>query len=312
MTENEERCPLAHVGEARKWIARAQTVRSMLARCMALALLGFGLSACDGSGGADKGKLLSLAGLRVADRAAVDALTGWPQRVVHEKSGAVLVLVPAGTFEMGASATEEGRDSDELQHERVIRKPFYLGETEVTQAQWERVMGNNPSRFRGADLPVENVSWNDCQEFLRKAGGGLRLPSEAEWEYACRAGTTTPFSFGATITPEQVNFDGRFPYGNASKGTYRQQTVACRSLPANAWGLHEMHGNVWEWCQDVQANYPGHGDERAWEEGFGARVLRGGSWYGDGRICRAAFRYGHDPDYRTGYLGLRLARTLPE
>jgi formylglycine-generating enzyme required for sulfatase activity len=182
----------------------------------------------------------------------------------------------------------------------------------VTQAQWERVMGSNPSNLPGADLPVETVSWDDCQEFLREAGGGLRLPSEAEWEYACRAGTTTPFSFGASITAEQVNHNGNHPYGNAPKGQHREQTVPCRSLPANAWGLYEMHGNVGEWCQDVKADHPGHGDERAWEEGSGARVLRGGSWGDHGRDIRAASRGGDDPDSSDVNIGFRLALSLPE
>jgi sulfatase modifying factor 1 len=173
-------------------------------------------------------------------------------------------------------------------------------------------MGSNPSRFTASDaLPVETVSWNDCQEFVRKAGGGLRLPSEAEWEYACRAGSTSPFSFGATITPQQANYDGNLPYGGASKGLYREQTVAAGSLPANAWGLHEMHGNVWEWCEDGYAAYPADGTA-APAPGAGARVLRGGSWGSYAGYCRAAFRTGIVPVYRSGDVGLRLARTLPQ
>jgi formylglycine-generating enzyme required for sulfatase activity len=173
-------------------------------------------------------------------------------------------------------------------------------------------MGSNPSRFTASDaLPVETVSWNDCQEFVRKAGGGLRLPSEAEWEYACRAGTATPFSFGATITPQQVNYDGNYPYGGASKGLYGEKTVAAGSLPANAWGLHEMHGNVWEWCEDEYAAYPAIGTE-APAQSAGARVLRGGSWIYFASFCRAAFRSSRVPDYRHDGVGLRLARTLPQ
>jgi formylglycine-generating enzyme required for sulfatase activity len=251
-------------------------------------------------------------GLRPVESSGIDPQTGMPKKVVHDATGAVLVLISAGEFQMGSPEREEGRGDDERQHRRVIRQAFYLGETEVTQAQWRKVMGSNPSRFKGSDtLPVDNVNWNDCQEFVRKAGGGLRLPSEAEWEYACRAGTTTPFSFGATVTPQQANYDGNLPYGGASKGLYREQTVAAGSLPANAWGLHDMHGNVWEWCEDGYAAYPANGTE-APAQGAGARVLRGGSWRNSASYCRAAYRYDFGPGYRLGLVGLRLARTLPQ
>jgi len=258
---------------------------------------------------------LQRAGMAPAAGSATDAATGYPQRVVHQQTGAVLTLLPAGEFTMGSPAGEAERQDDEVQHRRVIRKPYYLGVTEVTQAQWRAVMKDtelaDPSRFKGDDLPVEMVSWDYCQEFLQKAGGGLRLPSEAEWEYACRAGTTTPFSFGATITPEQVNYNGNVPSGGASKGLYRERTVAAGSLPASAWGLHEMHGNVWEWCQDGYEAYPGSGTEEP-SRAAGARVLRGGSWSGNAHGCRAANRLGNVPGDRTLNFGLRLARTLPE
>jgi len=243
--------------------------------------------------------------------AAIDAATGFPQQIVHERTGAVLVLIPAGDFMMGSPASEAGRRRDEAQHPRAIRTPYYLGKTAVTQAQWRKVMGSNPSQFLGDDLPVEQVSWDDCQQFLQKAGGGLRLPSEAEWEYSCRAGTTTPFSFGMTITPEQVQHDGNLPYGVASEGRYRERPVPVGSLPPNAWGLHEMHGNVWEWCQDGYEAYPSSGTEEP-SRAAGARVLRGGSWYGSANYCRAAYRRGPVPGTRDDSVGLRLARTLPE
>ena len=254
---------------------------------------------------------LRRAGLAAAPGSARDAATGLPRKVVHTATGAELVLIAAGEFTMGSPAGESQRDSDEVQHRRQIRKPFYLGVTEVTQAQWRKVMGSNPSRFQGDELPVEQVSWEDCQQFLQKAGGVLRLPSEAEWEYACRAGSTTPFSFGATITPEQVNYDGNYPYGGASHGLYRERTVAAGSLPANAWGLYEMHGNVWEWCQDGYEAYPSSGTEEP-SRAAGARVLRGGSWNYFAILCRAANRNWNEPGNRSIYVGLRLARTLPE
>jgi formylglycine-generating enzyme required for sulfatase activity len=254
---------------------------------------------------------LRRAGLAAAPATTRDLATGLPRKVVHIATGAELVLIPAGEFTMGSPTSEVGRDGDEVQHRRQIRKSFYLGVTEVTQAQWRKVMGSNPSNFQGDDLPVEQVSWDDCQQFVQKAGGGLRLPSEAEWEYACRAGTTTPFSFGATITPAQVNYDGNYPYDGESKGLYRERTVAAGSLLANAWGLHEMHGNVWEWCQDGYEAYPGSGTEEP-SRAAGVRVLRGGSWSHYAYYCRAAFRRRREPGYRYISIGLRLARTLPE
>jgi formylglycine-generating enzyme required for sulfatase activity len=163
------------------------------------------------------------------------------------------VLIPAGKFMMGSPKSEAGRsDSEDTQHGVTIAAPFYLGKYEVTQGEWKAVMGSNPSMFKGDDrLPVEGVSWDDCQEFItrlnaKKDGYVYRLPSEAEWEYACRAGTATAFSFGETITAEQVNYDGNYPYGNAPKGEYRGKTTRVGSFPPNAWGLYDMHGNVWE------------------------------------------------------------------
>ena len=152
-----------------------------------------------------------------------------------------MVLIPAGKFMMGSPASEKGRNENETQHEVTLSKPFYMGKYEVTQEQWQAVMGNNPSsRTKEARLPVTNVSWLDCQEFIKKlnakTSGGYRLPKEAEWEYACRAGTTTVYSFGDKITPQDANFlDSRL--GGASAGRYKP----------NAFGLFDMHGDVWEW-----------------------------------------------------------------
>ena len=231
-----------------------------------------------------------------------------------------LVLIPAGEFVMGLPDSEEERDSDEGPQHRVrIAQPFYMGRYEVTQAQWEAVMGSNPSHFKGdGRLPVENVSWNDCQEFCKrlsaKVGRTVRLPTEAEWEYACRAGTGTPFHFGGTISTDQANYNGKFTYGNGRKGVYREKTTVVGSFAANAWGLHDMHGNVWEWCEDVwHEGYAGAPtDGSAWVSGGNAeyRVLRGGSWDGAPRICRSANRGRSRPDSRYGNIGLRVGVSM--
>ncbi len=158
-------------------------------------------------------------------------------------------------------------------------------------------MGNNPSSFKGAKRPVETVSWQDAIEFCgklsQKTGKNYRLPSEAEWEYACRAGTTTPFHFGETITPDLVNYNGNHPYASAPKGIYRQETTPVGSFPPNAFGLYDMHGNVWECCQDVgHDNYNGAPtDGSSWETGRSDnRVQRGGSWNSRAVLCRSAIR----------------------
>ena len=230
--------------------------------------------------------------------------------------GMEFVLIPAGSFLMGSPNTEAERLSTEgPQHKVTFKQPFYLGKFQVTQAEWQAVMGDNPSFFEGDTLPVEQVSWDDCQEFLKKLnakkdGYLYRLPSEAEWEYACRAGTTTPFSFGETITTDQVNYDGNYPYGKSPKGEYRQKTTPVGSFPANAWGLHDMHGNVWEWCQDgwhdTYAGAPSDGS--VWETGADNtfRMVRGGSWDGGARGCRAANRGWTAPDGRYHHVGVRV------
>ena len=159
-----------------------------------------------------------------------------------------MVLIPLGKFMMGSPASEKGRDNGETQHEVTITKPFYMGKYEVTQEQWKGIMGNNPSFIKGAKLPVTNVSWLDCQEFIKNlnanTNGGYRLPSEAEWEYACRAGASTAYSFGDSLTPNDANHA-------ASK---IGEPKAVGSYKPNALGLYDMHGNVWEWCEDWKAD----------------------------------------------------------
>jgi len=176
-------------------------------------------------------------------------------------------------------------------------------------------MGVNPSRFKDdKDNPVENVSWNNAMEFIEKLNKlkpelNLRLPTEAEWEYACRAGTTTPFSFGENIIPDQVNYNGDHPYHGGKKGEYRGKTVPVKSLPPNPWGLYEMHGNVWEWCADWYGEYP---TGSVVDPKGGNRVLRGGSGFYSGRFCRSASRVFNPPGNRIDFIGFRLARGQKE
>jgi len=233
-----------------------------------------------------------------------------------DRYGIKLLPVTGGCFEMGSPSNEAGRDNDERQHE-VCVDSFKLGETEVTQGQWRAVMGSNPSNFKncGDDCPVESVSWQDVQTFITKlnsqTGQHYRLPSEAEWEYAARAGTTTPFSFGGNITPEQANYDGNYPYKDSKKGLYRQTPVPVKSLPANPWGLYEMHGNVWEWTGSLyQDNYDDqHEKESINHASDNARLaVRGGSWNFDARSVRSANRLRYSATGRDIYLGFRLAQ----
>ena len=237
-------------------------------------------------------------------------------------------FIQPGEFLMGSPESEKDRstngDDTETQHRVVLTEGYWLADTACTQELWGAVMGENPSNFKG-DLqnPVEQVSWDDItQKFLPRLnklvpGLNLTLPTEAQWEYACRAGTTTVFSFGDRITPEQVNYDGNYPYADGKKGEYRNKTVPVKALPANQWGLHQMHGNVLEWCLDELAEYPEgtvenpvvHQDKK--EEGR-QRVLRGGSWIRLGRLCRSALRLALVPDVRFNFIGFRLARGLAD
>jgi formylglycine-generating enzyme len=226
--------------------------------------------------------------------------------------GMKFVWIPPGTFVMGSPKEEKQRQAKEAQHKVKLSKGFYLGVHLVTQEQWQAVMGNNPSDFKDEkNLPVENVSWDDCQEFAKKLRDKdrrpYRLPTEAEWEYCCRAGTTTPFYFGKTISTDQANYNGEHIYGNGKRGVYRKKTTPVGSFPANAWGLHDMHGNVWEWCQDWFGDYPQNDvvDPQGPEKGT-HRVLRGGSWGNDPLYCRSAYRFRFVPGYRNFLCGFRL------
>jgi formylglycine-generating enzyme required for sulfatase activity len=219
--------------------------------------------------------------------------------------------IEPGTFLMGSPQQEEQRHPDEILHHVSILKGFWMAETTVTQALWEVVMGNNPSRFKNRLRPVERISWHDTQQFIDEInhfseGPLVRLPTEAEWEYACRAGTTTAFSFGNNITADVVNFDSNYAYAGVTSGVYRRKTVEVGSLPCNAWGLYEMHGNVLEWCGDCYEEPGPRAVNSQIIESYRPRILRGGSWFTGGRSARSACRDYFDPNEQFAFLGFRL------
>jgi eukaryotic-like serine/threonine-protein kinase len=234
-----------------------------------------------------------------------------------------MVKIPAGSFMMGSPASEKGHSDDERPQRRVTVPEFYMGQTEVTQAQWQAIMGNNPAYFKDDDkLPVEPVTWPNAMDFCaklsQKMGLTYRLPSEAEWEYACRAGTTTPFAFGETITPEVVNYNGNYPYGSAAKGEYRQKATPVGSFPANGFGLYDMHGNVWEWCLDeyfdTYNGAPVDGSPRGDIKSYkidDKRLLRGGSWFDNAYSCRSANRNHDFAGVRYNNIGFRVVAVAP-
>ena len=173
-------------------------------------------------------------------------------------------------------------------------------------------MGNNPSSFKGDDLPVENISWNDCQEFCRKCtqlGLSVQLPMEAQWEYACRAGSTTAYSWGNSLNGDMANCDGNYPYGTKTRGNNLEKTAPVASYMPNAWGLYDMHGNVWEWCQDWKADYPsGSVTDPTGPSSGSYRVNRGGGWSSLAGNCRSAGRNDYVPGYRLDCFGFRLVK----
>jgi formylglycine-generating enzyme required for sulfatase activity len=237
------------------------------------------------------------------------------------------VVVPAGEFTIGSPANEAERSSDEGPQRRVtIARPFAVGKFEVTFAEWDACAagGGCASNKRPGDQgwgrgrrPVINVSLDDAKQYVawlsQKTSKSYRLLTESEWEYAARAGTTTPFSTGPTIGTEQANYDGNDTYGAGKKGQYRQKTVDAGSFPPNAFGLHDMHGNVWEWVEDCyKDSYAGAlADGSAVTSGdCSLRVLRGGSWSNVPRVLRSASRLRNLPDVRNFSFGFRVARTL--
>ena len=223
-----------------------------------------------------------------------------------------MIAIPGGKFLMGTEDEEierlvkeydwEGFRREKPQHEVTVQ-PFLMGKYPITQAQYQEVMGKNPSYFKGDNRPVERVSWNDavefCQRLSKQTVQEYRLPTEAEWEYACRAGTTTPYHFGETITDKLANYDGNVG-----------ETTSVGQFPPNAFGLYDMHGNIWEWCQDNwHDNYEdAPNDGRVWVSGVGSmKVVRGGSWYRLPRGCRSASRSGDFPDLTDDHYGFRVA-----
>ena len=270
---------------------------------------------------------------------------GFPEHLSAENTHLTMLHIPSGHFLMGSPPEEPGRFNDEGPQHEVRLREFFLAQTPITQAQWRAVAQwerqeheeaelwpeqldpdpvaklSDPERFRGNERPVVNVNWGEAMAFCRRlrlrTGKNYTLPSEAQWEYACRAETTSPFHFGDTINTELANYDGRKTYGDGSEGVFRNQTTDVASFPANAWGLHDMHGNVREWCADHwHANYEGAPEDgRAWlDENANenqSRLLRGGSWLHDPRDCRSAYRIRIHPDNRGSFRGFRVC-CLPQ
>jgi formylglycine-generating enzyme required for sulfatase activity len=230
---------------------------------------------------------------------------------VTNSIGMKLRLIPAGEFMMGSPGTESDRKNNETQHGVSITKPFYLGVTEVTQEQYQKMMGSNPSKFKGPQNPVEQVNWRDAVQFCRKlsamsaektAGHVYRLPTEAEWEYACRSGTTTAYGFGGDAS--RLGDYGWFEDNSDSK------THPVGEKKPNAWGLYDMHGNVYEWCQDRYGAYPiGSATDPTGATSGWFRVFRGGSWHYYARHCRSAIRARYAPGFRLDSLGFRVLRS---
>ncbi len=244
-----------------------------------------------------------------------------------------MVRIEGGTYMMGSPEDEAERDNDEIQHE-VTLSGFYISKTEITQQEYENIMGVNPSHFKGSDLPVEMVSWFDAIEYCNRRSekeglipvytrngdnvswdriaDGYRLPTEAEWEYVCRAGTTTPFSTGENITTNQANYNGNFPYNNNSGGLFKRSTVDVGTYPPNAWGLFDMHGNVWEWCWDWSGDYNlSDVSDPAGASSGTRRIARGGCWSYYGQDLRSAYRSYAAPTNRGNDLGFRVVRSNP-
>ena len=223
-----------------------------------------------------------------------------------------LILIPAGGYQMG-SPPHQG-DIDEHPQHFVTINSFMMGKLLVTQGQWKAIMGKlPPCRFKGKDLPAERVSWEDvqkfCQQLSKQTGRNYHLPSETHWEYACRAGTNTPFSFGETLTTDLANFNGEHIFREESHGVYRHVTTEGATFPPNAFGLCDMHGNLWEWCEDTwmddYSSSPRDGSSYQNKDGHD-RVARGGSWHEPAHLCRSAARIHFVQSDADEYVGFRV------
>jgi formylglycine-generating enzyme required for sulfatase activity len=223
-----------------------------------------------------------------------------------------LVYIPKGTFLMGSPLNEAKRYQNEGPQHQVQVPSFWMGKYPITQAQWQQIMGNNPSKFQGNNRPVERVSWDDCVKFCQKLSQKLakkvKLPSEAEWEYACRAGTTTPFHYGATLTSDLANYAANYTYAYEAKGTYIKETMAVGQFPPNAFGLYDMHGQVWEWCaDDWHEDYQGAPmDGSPWLSKNKIKVVRSGYYGSLPMSCRSASRNRDMQNYSSYYHGFRV------
>ena len=241
--------------------------------------------------------------------------------------GLDMILVSGGNFIMGSPEDEPEREDNEGPQHEVTVPTFVMGRHPITQAQWKAVaamervkdeLDRDPSNFKGDDRPVENVSWFDAVEFCQRLSNHTqrtyRLPTEAEWEYACRAGTITPFYFGKTLTDELANYRATVTYNDGPEGQYRGGTMTVGNFPANVFGLSDMHGNVLEWCQDhYHSSYEGAPDDGgAWTEEYdSSHVLRGGSWVDFPGNCRSARRGWDDPSLRVDAFGFRVVCAAP-
>ena len=228
-----------------------------------------------------------------------------------------MIKVKAGTFMMGSPGNDDGRSDDEKLHKVTLTQDYWLGKFPVTQAQFQAIMKYNPSHFGGSKRPVETVDWDCARDFcvqLNKKfedklpeGYQFDLPTEAQWEYACRAGTTTAYFWGNSCTGTEANCAGYYPWGNTAKGPYLKRTTDVGTYEPNDWGFYDMHGNVWEWCRDWDGSYDGDAIDPVGPSSGSNRVLRGGSWYDCAWCCRSAYRISDDPTGRDNFVGFRLA-----
>ena len=245
------------------------------------------------------------------------------RKKITNSIGMKFAHIAPGTFMMGSPTHESDRDEDEQQHRVTLTKGFYMQTTEVTQGQWMKVMGSNPSRLNdcGDNCPVEMVSWHDAQEFIRElnrreGANSYRLPSEAEWEYAARAGSATKYSWGNTIDCSKAMYENAFssPENHCidfvgKRGQKTDSTSPVQSYSSNLWGLYDMHGNVWEWCHDWYGEYPsGSVADPKGPSNSSVRIFRGGSWLSEPRNLRSARRAYSPADDHSDYLGFRLLR----